>query len=42
MLQGPVPTGTVQQATQLTDLQRDLYTACAITPPPRITALLPA
>jgi transposase len=34
------PTGTFQQATQLTELQRNLYTACGIQPPPRITALL--
>jgi hypothetical protein len=34
--------GTVAQTTQLTELQRDLYTATNITPPPRITALQPA
>jgi transposase len=36
------PTGTFAQTTQLTDTQRELYTACAIAPPPRITTLQPA
>jgi transposase len=36
------PAGTVAQTTQLTELQRDLYAATGIQPPPRITALQPA
>lgn len=36
------PTGTFAQTTQLTDTQRELYTACDIQPPPRITTLHPA
>jgi transposase len=36
------PTGTFAQTTQLSQAQRDVYAACAVTPPPRITALLPA
>jgi hypothetical protein len=36
------PTGTFAQTTQLTDPQRELYAACGIQPPPRITTLTPA
>ena len=36
------PTGTIAHTTQLTDTQRELYTATGVTPPPRITALQPA
>jgi Transposase DDE domain len=36
------PTGTIAQTTQLTELQRDLYAATSVSPPPRITALEPA
>jgi len=36
------PTGTLQQTTRLTDAQREILTAAAITAPPRITALQPA
>jgi DDE family transposase len=36
------PTGTIAQTTQLTELQREIYTATQVTPPPRITALTPA
>jgi hypothetical protein len=36
------PTGTFAQTTQLTDTQRELYAACGIQPPPRITTLQPA
>ncbi len=36
------PTGTLQQTTRLTDAQRQILTAAAITAPPRITALQPA
>ena len=36
------PTGTIQQTTQLTELQRDLLAAVGVQPPPRITALQPA
>ena len=36
------PTGTLQQTTRLTDAQRAILTAAAITTPPRITALKPA
>ncbi len=36
------PAGTLAQTTQLTDLQREIFTATAVTPPPRITALQPA
>lgn len=36
------PTGTLQQTTRLTDAQRQILTAAAITAPPRITALKPA
>ena len=36
------PTGTIQQTTQLTELQRDLLAAVGVGPPPRITALPPA
>ena len=35
-------TGTVTQTTSLTDPQRAIYTACATTPPPPITAISPA
>ena len=34
--------GTVTQTTSLTDRQRAIYTACATTPPPPITAISPA
>ena len=33
------PTGTFAQTTQLTATQAELFNACAVTPPPRITAL---
>jgi hypothetical protein len=36
------PTGTFAQTTQLTDLQRELYAAVGVQPPPRVTALQPA
>jgi len=36
------PTGTVQQTTQLTELQRELLAAAGVGPPPRITDLQPA
>ena len=36
------PTGTIAQTTELTDSQREIYTATGIKPPPRITALQPA
>ncbi len=34
--------GTFAQTTQLTDLQREIYSATSVTPPPRLTALTPA
>ena len=36
------PAGTLQQTTELTDTQRELYAATGTQPPPRITALQPA
>ncbi|MGH2851102.1 MAG: IS1634 family transposase [Solirubrobacteraceae bacterium] len=36
------PTGAVAQTTELTDAQREIFTATSISPPPRITALQPA
>jgi transposase len=36
------PAGTIAQTTELTDLQRELYAATGVQPPPRITALQPA
>jgi len=36
------PAGTVQQTTTLTSAQAAIYTATAIKPPPRVTALQPA
>jgi hypothetical protein len=36
------PAGTIAQTTQLTELQRDLYVAAGVQPPPRITTLQPA
>ncbi len=36
------PTGQVAQTTELTDIQRDIFAATGVQPPPRITALQPA
>ena len=36
------PAGQVAQTTPLTDAQADIYTACDVAPPPRITAARPA
>jgi hypothetical protein len=36
------PAGTIAQTTELTDLQRELYAATGVQPPPRVTALQPA
>jgi transposase len=36
------PTGTFAQTTQLSETQRELYAACGLQPPPRITTLQPA
>jgi hypothetical protein len=36
------PTGTFAQTTQLAATQAELYNACGIQPPPRITTLQPA
>jgi hypothetical protein len=36
------PTGTIAQTTELTDIQRELFAATSVQPPPRITALQPA
>jgi hypothetical protein len=36
------PTGTIAQTTELSDIQRELFAATDVQPPPRITALQPA
>jgi len=36
------PDGTIEQTTPLTDAQREILAATAVTPPPRITTLQPA
>jgi hypothetical protein len=35
------PAGWVEQTTALTSIQRELFTATGITPPPRVTSLQP-
>jgi transposase len=36
------PTGRVEQTTALTSIQRELFTATGVAPPPRVTSLQPA
>jgi len=36
------PTGRVEQTTTLTSIQRELFTATGVAPPPRVTSLQPA
>jgi hypothetical protein len=35
------PAGRVEQTTALTSIQRELFTAAGITPPPQVTSLQP-